>query len=82
MLHGTADRLVPYVNGKAVYDRAQSQKIASTMITMDGLGHVPWDDILNTYLTDMTTSLYQEVTKGAQAPDGCEALPDPSLFLQ
>ena len=49
---------------------------------MEGLGHVPWDDILTTYITDWTTSLYQEVTKDAQAPEGCVPLPNPSLFLQ
>ena len=80
MLHGTADMTVPYVNGKEVYDRAQSVNLPSTLITMPGLYHVPWDDILTTYLTDLTTSLYLEVTKDAEAPDGCETLA--SLFLQ
>ena len=73
---------VPYVNGKLVYDRAQSVGLPSTMITMEGLYHVPWDDIFKTYFTDLTTSLYQEVSKDAQAPEGCEALTNPSLFLQ
>ena len=59
MLHGTADYFVPYVNGKAVYDKAQSVNLSSKMITMDGLGHVPWDNIFSTYFTEMTTSLYQ-----------------------
>ena len=82
MLHGTKDATVPYVNGKAVYDKAQSVGLSSKLITMEGLGHVPWDAVLTTYFTDLTTSLYQEVTKGAQAPEGCKPLPNPSLFLQ
>ena len=82
MLHGTKDSTVPYVNGKEVYDKAQSVDLSSTLITMEGLGHVPWNDMLTTYFTDLTTSLYQEVTKDAQAPKGCEPLPSPSLFLQ
>lgn len=82
MLHGTKDMTVPYVNGKAAYDRAQSVGLPSTMITMEGLYHVPWDDIFKTYFTDLTTSLYQEVSKDAQAPEGCEALTNPSIFLQ
>ena len=80
MLHGTADMTVPYANGKAAYDRAQSVGLPSKLITMEGLNHVPWDDIFNTYFTDLTSSLYQGVTKDAQAPEGCEPLP--SLFLQ
>ena len=65
MLHGTVDMTVPYVNGKEVYDRAQSIGLTSKLITMPGLRHVPWDDIFKTYFTDLTTSLYEEVTKDA-----------------
>ena len=65
MLHGTADMTVPYVNGKEVFDRAQSVGLPSRLITMKGLRHVPWDDIFKTYFTDLTTSLYLEVTKDA-----------------
>ena len=71
MLHGTSDFIIPYDNGKAAYDRAQSVDLPSTMITMEGLGHVPLDEILTTYFTDMTFSLYLQVTKGAQTPEGC-----------
>ena len=80
MLHGTVDMTVPYVNGKAVYDRAQSVGLPSKLITMDGLNHVPWDDIFKTYFTDLTTSIYLEITKDAEAPEGCQTLT--SLFLQ
>ena len=62
---------VPYINGKAVYERAQSVGLPSQLITMPGLYHVPWDDIFNTYFTDLTTSIYQEFTKDSQAPKGC-----------
>ena len=63
--------IVPYVNGKAVYDRAQSVGLTSKLITMPGLYHVPWDEIFSTYFTDLTTSLYLEVAKDAEAPEGC-----------
>ena len=71
MVHGTADTVTPYASGLAAYDRAQSVGLTSSMITMEGSEHVKWDDILTTYFTDLTTSLYEDVTKGAQAPDGC-----------
>lgn len=65
MLHGTVDTTVPYVNGKAVYDRAQDVGLSSKLITMKGLNHVPWDDIFKTYFTDLTTNLYEKVSKDA-----------------
>ena len=71
MIHGDKDMTVPYVNGKAVFERAQSVGLPSQLITMPGLYHVPWDDIFNTYFTDLTTSIYQEFTKDSQAPEGC-----------
>jgi len=71
MLHGTSDFLIPYENAEAMYDRAQSVDLPSTMITMEGLGHVPMDDILIGYFTEMAFSLYLQVTEGAQTPDGC-----------
>ena len=81
MLHGTKDMTVPYVNGKAVYDRAQKVGLSSTLITIEGAGHVPMKEIMeDEYFTKFTTSLYDEVTKGAQAPAGCQALE--SIFLQ
>ena len=71
VIHGTQDATVPYVNGKAAYERAQSVGLASTMITIEGTGHRVWNDFLTNYFTDLTTSLYQEVTKGAQTLEGC-----------
>ena len=41
------------------------------MITMEGLDHVPFTEINTEYFEDVATSLYQEVTKGAQIPEGC-----------
>ena len=34
MIHGTRDKTIPYVNGKAVYDRAQSVGLTSSLITI------------------------------------------------
>ena len=77
MLHGTADMGVPYVNGKAVYDKAQSVGLPSKFITMDGQGHA---DSIKNYLTDLEKSLYLLVTKDAEAPDACKPLNN--LFMQ
>ena len=41
------------------------------MIPMEGLDHVPWAEINTEYFEDIATSLYQNITKGAQIPDGC-----------
>ena len=80
MLHGTADKTVPYVNGKAVYDRAQDVGLSSEFISMPGLYHVPWDEIFKTYFTDLTTNLYEKITKGSEAPAGCKEMS--AQFLQ
>ena len=52
------DAVNPYYNGQRLVDRAQSVGLPATMIAMDGLGHVPYDDILTTYFEPMATSLY------------------------
>ena len=70
-LHGTDDEMNPYYNGQALVDRAQSVGLSATMIRLEGLGHVPIFEILTEYFEDLTTSLYQEITKGAQIPEGC-----------
>jgi len=43
-------------------------------ITIPDGGHGPWDKIFNDYFTDITTSLYEKVTKGAEGPAGCEEI--------
>merc|ERR1712151_543895 len=54
MVHGTADLTVPYVNAKAVFDRAQSVGLKSKLITIPGGGHVPFQQLFNdgTYFED------------------------------
>ena len=54
-----------------MYERAQSVDLPSTLITYEGEGHVDWDVITGTSFTDLTYGLYQQVTKDAQAPEGC-----------
>jgi len=39
LLHGTEDKLTPYANAKAIYDRAQLVGLSSTMISLEGKGH-------------------------------------------
>ena len=60
-LHGTEDPRTPYDNIKAFYDQAQSVKLPSTMITLEGADHDIFlnDEVLaNPYFTDLTTGLY------------------------
>ena len=63
--------MCPYVNGQAMVDRAQSVGLSATMIELTDLGHVPIWEILSDYFEDLTTTLYQEITEGAQVPEGC-----------
>ena len=76
LFHGTEDKTTPYVNGEAIYDRAQEAGQSSTLFTMEGEGHSILGLILDDddYFPDLTTSLYQQVTKGAEAPQGCSAI--------
>lgn len=74
MLHGTEDTIVPYVNGKAVYDRAQSVGLVSSFISLQGAPHVPWDVIFNQ--SDYWQQTMQNMWIGlnlanAEAPAGC-----------
>merc|ERR1719446_271288 len=57
MVHGTADTIVPYVNGKAVFDRAQASGIKSKLITIPNAGHVPFYQLFHqgSYLKDFMT---------------------------
>lgn len=71
LIHGTHDKLTPYANAKLIYERAKLVGLPSAMIRMEGKGHVAWNDVLTTYFDDMTTNLYDLVTKGAQVPEGC-----------
>jgi len=79
MLHGTADLTVPYVDGKAVYDRAQAVGLNSTLITMKGATHVPWDVIFTDEVFSKTTRAIADALDlaNAQQPAGCT----PSLPL-
>ena len=76
LFHGTEDKTTPYVNGEAIYDRAQEAGLSSTLFTMEGEGHSILGLILDDddNFSDLTTSLYQQITKGAEAPQGCAAL--------
>ena len=77
-IHGTMDIVNPYYNGQRLVDRAQSAGLSAEMITLEGLGqgnlHVPWTAINTEYFEDLATSLYQNITKGAQIPEGCHEL--------
>ena len=79
MLHGTADLTVPYVNGKAVNSRARAVGLNSTLITMKGAAHVPWDVIFTPKIFSQTVQVLADELDlaHAQPPVGCT----PSLGL-
>lgn len=45
MVHGTLDDTVPYVNAKAIYDRAQAVGLQSALITIPNAKHVPFKEL-------------------------------------
>ena len=57
IIHGTEDTIVPYVNGKAVYDRAQATGLKSLLVTIPGASHVPFKqfETQSTYYKDFMT---------------------------
>jgi len=71
LLHGENDTLVKYANGKKVYNRAQSVGLPSTFITIEGKAHGIMDEVRKNYMDELSSSLFELVTKGAQAPEGC-----------
>ena len=71
LLHGTEDRVVPYANGKAIYDRAQKVGLPSKLITIEGAGHSISDRMFNDHFDELTSTMYQQVTMGAEGPEGC-----------
>ena len=58
LLHGTDDTMTPYASGKAIYDQAQSVGLSSTLITIEGEGHMIEQAIFANYFDEMTTALY------------------------
>lgn len=60
MVHGTADLTVPYVNGRAVAQRASATGVPNKLITIPNGGHVPMEALLSTplYLEQFTSFLY------------------------
>ena len=74
LLHGTDDTMTPYASGLAIYDQAQSVGLSSTLITIEGEGHMIEQAIFANYFDEMTTALYNQVTIGAQAPAGCSLI--------
>ena len=72
MIHGRRDPLVRHKDAKAVYKRAKKVKLPAEMFSYNG-GHGPWNQIYKDF-TDISTSIYKLITKGAEAPAGCEEI--------
>jgi len=45
MVHGTADAIVPFVNAKAIFDRALAAGIHAKLIAIPDAGHVPMKEL-------------------------------------
>ena len=69
----TQDTWTPYAKiPKAIHEQAQRVGMDSTLISLEGSSHGDLNLIMTShYFTDLTTSMYEHVTNGAQAPDGC-----------
>jgi predicted esterase len=80
-IHGTEDTIVPYVDGKKVHERCDDVGLSSDLITIDGAGHVPWDEIMkDQYFTPMVKDMVQGLDLDeAQKPAGCSS---EALFMQ
>ena len=73
ILAGTTDTVTPYIYSKEAVEKAQSEGIPAELITMTGPGHVNWEDVHTNYFEDLTTNLYDLVTKDANMmPAGCQ----------
>eukprot|EP00931_Biecheleriopsis_adriatica_P101448 TRINITY_DN76580_c0_g1_i1.p1 TRINITY_DN76580_c0_g1~~TRINITY_DN76580_c0_g1_i1.p1 ORF type:complete len:311 (+),score=51.98 TRINITY_DN76580_c0_g1_i1:169-1101(+) len=72
MVHGTEDTVVPYANGKAVYDRAQAVGITSKLITIPNGSHVP---NYSNYFPDFMTFIVDTLKLGEAE------CPQPSLLV-
>eukprot|EP00746_Dinoflagellata_sp_MGD_P015405 gnl/MRDRNA2_/MRDRNA2_134206_c0_seq1.p1 gnl/MRDRNA2_/MRDRNA2_134206_c0~~gnl/MRDRNA2_/MRDRNA2_134206_c0_seq1.p1 ORF type:complete len:370 (+),score=51.72 gnl/MRDRNA2_/MRDRNA2_134206_c0_seq1:41-1111(+) len=47
IVHGTEDHTVPFVNGEAVYKRAEHVGIKAELISIQGGGHIPFNAFFN-----------------------------------
>lgn len=63
MIHGTEDMTVPYVNAKAVFDRAQAAGIASSLLTIENARHVPWDEFYSkpAYMKQLLDFMFEQM---------------------
>jgi acetyl esterase/lipase len=71
MIHGTDDYTVPYVNAKAVFDRATAAKIPASMVTIKGARHVPWKEFYASaaYMDQFLTFTIEQMDLGnAECP--------------
>ena len=73
MYHNTGDPYIDFEQAVAIRDHAQSNGLPTKLlIDIDHEGHGNLDHVMSEpYFTELTTFLYQHVTKGAQAPEGC-----------
>jgi len=74
IVHGTDDLTIPYVNAKAMYDRAQEVGLESYMVEIDGEEHEPWDAMLTEpYKSEFIQSIVKVLDlENAEAPERCD----------
>jgi len=73
VIHGTDDEVVPYENGRALFERAREVSLPTAMISLPESGHVEWSDLASRPYRNRTLKYFfqgLELVNG-QAPEGC-----------
>jgi fermentation-respiration switch protein FrsA (DUF1100 family) len=72
LIHGNEDTVVPYVNGKEVFYRAQDVGLPSALVTIPGAKHVPFTEMfLPKYFGPIMLNIIAGLDLvNAEAPEG------------
>jgi len=73
MIHGTSDLIVPYNNGREVFDAAQAANLTSQFVRLPWAGHVPYSDIMKQDVLDQIWPAIADALELADVPqpEGC-----------
>ena len=73
MIHGTSDLIVPYNNGREVFDAAQAANLTSQFVRLPWAGHVPYGEIMEPDVLDQIWPAMADNLELAEAPqpEGC-----------
>jgi acetyl esterase/lipase len=76
MVHGTADAIVPFVNAKAIFDRAIAAGLHAKLIAIPSAGHVPFKELFTegNYFNDFMSFVIDSLGLGGVAGGECPSL--------